>query len=59
MLGDKLYLLLQIENLTREEIAKSRNINKDDIDPATCNAAVISGTELQELTTQELDWVLA
>lgn len=51
-------LSAQIGNETVEDKAKRLNIDMEDVDPATCTAAVVNGAELLEMSTPELDDVL-
>ncbi|ODN05419.1 Sodium/potassium-transporting ATPase subunit alpha [Orchesella cincta] len=45
-------------NETVEDVAKRLKVDVEEVDPTQCTAAVISGTELMEMSTPELDEVL-
>lgn len=45
-------------NETVQDVAKRLGVDVEEVDPSQCSAAVVSGAELLEMSTPELDEVL-
>lgn len=43
---------------TKKDVAKRLGVDVEEVDPSQCSAVVVSGEELLEMSTPELDQVL-
>ncbi|CAL8075214.1 unnamed protein product [Orchesella dallaii] len=50
--------IISRDNETVEDVAKRLKVDVEVVDPTQCTAAVVSGTELMEMSTPEIDEVL-
>ena len=55
----KSVFIITSANKTREEVAKEKGIPEEDVDPKDVRAAVIHGSKLKEMTSDDIDEVLA